>query len=152
VAGAYDQISIFSGNSNPALVDEICTYLSIPRGRAEVFKFSNDNTFVRIGSSVRHDDVFVIQSFSAPVNDAIMEMLIMIDTLKRASAGRVTAGIPLYRNGPPGKKEQPRGPNTGRPGGQPIVPARRARRFPVHLPPRENPGLFSIPGDRKKGQ
>ena len=91
MAGLYDQLTIFGGNSNPNLVDEICTYLSIPVGRAEVFKFSNDNTFVRIGNSVRQDDVFVVQSFSTPVNDSIMELLIMIDALKRSSAGRITA-------------------------------------------------------------
>ena len=89
--GSWDQIAIFSGNSNPWLVDEICQYIGVPRGRAEVFKFSNDNTFVRIGESVRQNDVYVVQSFTCPVNDAIMEMLIMIDTLSRASAGRVTA-------------------------------------------------------------
>src|SRR5690606_7647528 len=88
MAGPWEQIQVFSGNSNPGLVEEICDYLSIPVGRAEVFKFSNDNTFVRIGNSVRQDDVFVVQSFTTPVNDSIMELLIMIDTLKRSSAGR----------------------------------------------------------------
>ncbi len=110
----YDQLTIFGGNSNPELTDEICDYIGIPRGRAEVFKFSNDNTFVRIGESVRENDVFVVQSFAEPVNDSIMELLIMLDTLKRASAGRVTAVIPYFGYGRTDKKDQPRVPITAR--------------------------------------
>ncbi|MDF3018464.1 MAG: ribose-phosphate pyrophosphokinae [Thermomicrobiales bacterium] len=100
MAGHYDQLSVFAGNSNPELAEEICAYIGIPLGRAEVFKFSNDNTFVRINESVRENDVFVVQSFSSPINDSIMEMLIMIDTIKRASAGRVTAVILLRAEAP----------------------------------------------------
>ena len=114
MAGPWEQIQVFSGNSNPKLVADICEYLNIPVGKAEVFKFSNDNTFVRIGNSVRQDDVFVVQSFTNPVNDSIMEMLIMIDTLKRASAGRITAVIPYYGYGRTDKKDQPRVPITAR--------------------------------------
>ena len=83
-------------------------------GEAEVFKFSNDNTFVRIGESVRENDVFVIQSFADPVNDSIMELLIMLDTLRRASAGRITAVIPYFGYGRTDKKDQPRVPITAR--------------------------------------
>ncbi|HVL22776.1 MAG TPA: ribose-phosphate pyrophosphokinase [Thermomicrobiales bacterium] len=147
VAGSYDQISIFSGNSNPALVNEICEYLSIPRGRAEVFKFSNDNTFVRIGSSVRQDDVFVVQSFTTPVNDAIMEMLIMIDTLKRASAGRITAVIPYYGYGRTDKKDQPRVPITARLVAKLIVQAGADRVLTVDLHAGQIQGFFDIPVD-----
>ena len=110
----YDELAIFSGNSNPSLVEEICHYIGLPVGRAEVFKFSNDNTFVRIGESVRQNDVFVVQSFTTPVNDAVMELLIMIDILKRASAGRITAVIPYYGYGRTDKKDQPRVPITAR--------------------------------------
>ena len=66
VPGHYDQLSVFAGNSNPELAHEICAYIGIPLGRADVFKFSNDNTFVRINESVRENDVFVVQSFSDP--------------------------------------------------------------------------------------
>jgi ribose-phosphate pyrophosphokinase len=114
VAGHYDQLSVFAGNSNRELAQEICAYIGIPLGRAEVFKFSNDNTFVRINESVRENDVFVVQSFSDPINDSIMEMLIMIDTIKRASAGRVTAVIPYFGYGRTDKKDQPRVPITAR--------------------------------------
>lgn len=147
MAGPWDQISVFSGNSNPNLVDEICEYLNIPRGRAEVFKFSNDNTFVRIGSSVRHDDVFVVQSFATPVNDSIMEFLIMIDTLKRASAGRITAVIPYYGYGRTDKKDQPRVPITARLVAQLIVQAGADRVLTVDLHAGQIQGFFDIPVD-----
>src|SRR5215203_5992537 len=81
VGKLFDQLTVFGGNANPALTTEICDYIGIPPGRAEVFKFSNDNTFVRIGESVRQNDVFVVQSIASPINDSIMEMLIMIDTI-----------------------------------------------------------------------
>ena len=113
VAGHYDQLSVFAGNSNPELAQDICAYIGIPLGRAEVFKFSNDNTFVRINESVRENDVFVAVVL-APINDSIMEMLIMIDTIKRASAGRVTAVIPYFGYGRTDKKDQPRVPITAR--------------------------------------
>lgn len=147
MAGSWDQISVFSGNSNPDLVDEICTYLSIPRGKAEVFKFSNDNTFVRIQSSVRQDDVYVVQSFTTPVNDAIMELLIMIDTLKRASAGRITAVIPYYGYGRTDKKDQPRVPITARLVAKLIVQAGADRVLTVDLHAGQIQGFFDIPVD-----
>jgi len=147
MAGPWDQISVFSGNSNPALVDDICDYLGIHRGKAEVFKFSNDNTFVRIQSSVRQDDVFVVQSFTTPVNDAIMEMLIMIDTLKRASAGRITAVIPYYGYGRTDKKDQPRVPITARLVAKMVVQAGADRVLTVDLHAGQIQGFFDIPVD-----
>jgi ribose-phosphate pyrophosphokinase len=147
MAGSWDQISVFSGNSNPALTDEICEYLGIPRGKAEVFKFSNDNTFVRIQSSVRQDDVFVVQSFTTPVNDAVMELLIMIDTLKRASAGRITAVIPYYGYGRTDKKDQPRVPITARLVAKMIVQAGADRVLTVDLHAGQIQGFFDIPVD-----
>ncbi len=88
MAGLYDQLTIFGGNSNAELTREICAYIDVPQGRTEILKFSNENIFVRIGESVRENDVFVVQSLAAPVSDSIMELLILMDTLKRASAGR----------------------------------------------------------------
>ena len=85
----FEELKVFSGTANPDLASNVCDYLGIPLGKIEVFKFSNDNTFVRIQENVRQRDVFLIQSFSAPVNDHVMEMLIMIDAAKRASAGRI---------------------------------------------------------------
>jgi ribose-phosphate pyrophosphokinase len=147
MAGPWEQIQIFGGNSNPPLVEDICDYLSIPVGRAEVFKFSNDNTFVRIGNSVRQDDVFVVQSFSTPVNDSIMELLIMIDTLKRSSAGRITAVIPYYGYGRTDKKDQPRVPITARLVAKLIVEAGADRVLTVDLHAGQIQGFFDIPVD-----
>jgi ribose-phosphate pyrophosphokinase len=145
--GSFDEIAIFGGNSNPWLVDEICEYIGITRGRAEVFKFSNDNTFVRIGESVRQKDVFVVQSFTTPVNDAIMELLIMIDTLTRASAGRITAVIPYYGYGRTDKKDQPRVPITARLVAKLIVQAGADRVLTVDLHAGQIQGFFDIPVD-----
>ena len=147
MSGRYDEITILGGNSNQALVREICQYVGLQMGRAEVFKFSNDNTFVRIGESVRQNDVFVIQSFSTPVNDSIMELLIMIDTLKRASAGRITAVIPYYGYGRTDKKDQPRVPITARLVAKLIVQAGADRVLTVDLHAGQIQGFFDIPVD-----
>lgn len=147
MAGPWEQIQVFGGNSNPHLVEEICQYLSIPVGRAEVFKFSNDNTFVRIGNSVRQDDIFVVQSFSTPVNDSVMELLIMIDTFKRSSAGRITAVVPYYGYGRTDKKDQPRVPITARLVAKLIVEAGADRVLTVDLHAGQIQGFFDIPVD-----
>jgi len=147
VGRAYDQLTIFGGNSNPELTDAICSYIGIPRGRAEVFKFSNDNTFVRIGESVRENDVFVVQSFADPVNDSIMELLIMLDTLKRASAGRVTAVIPYFGYGRTDKKDQPRVPITARLVAKLVGVSGADRVLTVDLHAGQIQGFFDIPVD-----
>ncbi len=147
MSGRYDEITIFSGNSNPHLAGQICDYVGLPLGRADVFKFSNDNTFVRIGESVRQHDVFVVQAFSNPVNDSIMEMLIMIDTLKRASAGRITAVVPYYGYGRTDKKDQPRVPITARLLAKMIVQAGADRVLTVDLHAGQIQGFFDIPVD-----
>ncbi|MDQ3540502.1 MAG: ribose-phosphate diphosphokinase, partial [Chloroflexota bacterium] len=125
----------------------MCDYIGLPRGRAEVFKFSNDNTFVRIGESVRQNDVFVVQSFTTPVNDAIMELLIMIDTLTRASAGRITAVIPYYGYGRTDKKDQPRVPITARLVAKLVMQAGADRVLTVDLHAGQIQGFFDIPVD-----
>jgi ribose-phosphate pyrophosphokinase len=147
VSRNYDQLTIFGGNSNPDLAEEVCDYIGIPRGRAEVFKFTNDNTFVRIGESVRQNDVFVFQSFAAPVNDSIMELLIMIDTLHRASAGRITAVIPYFGYGRTDKKDQPRVPITARLVAKLVGVAGADRVLTVDLHAGQIQGFFDIPVD-----
>ena len=147
MSGHYDEITIFGGNANPHLTEQICDYLSLRQGRAEVFKFSNDNTFVRIGESVRQHDVFVVQSFSDPVNDSIMEMLIMIDTLTRASAGRITAVIPYYGYGRTDKKDQPRVPITARLIAKLIMQAGADRVLTIDLHAGQIQGFFDVPVD-----
>ena len=94
-----DQFEIYHGNSNPVLARKICRYLGTQPGRAEVFQFANENIFVKILENVREKDVFLVQPTSTPVNQSIMELLIMIDAFKRASAGRITAVIPYYAYG-----------------------------------------------------
>jgi ribose-phosphate pyrophosphokinase len=147
VARFFDQLTIFGGNSNPELTDEICEYIGIPRGRAEVFKFSNDNTFVRICESVRENDVFVVQSFARPVNDSIMELLIMIDTLQRASAGRITAVIPYFGYGRTDKKDQPRVPITARLVAKLIGVSGADRVLTIDLHAGQIQGFFDVPVD-----
>ncbi|MDW7981198.1 MAG: ribose-phosphate pyrophosphokinase [Thermomicrobium sp.] len=147
MGGLYDQLTIFGGNSNPDLTRAICAYIDIPPGRIEVFKFSNENIFVRIGESVRENDVFVIQSFSSPVNESIMELLIIIDALKRASAGRITAVIPYYAYGRTDKKDQPRVPITARLIADMITVAGADRILTVDLHAGQIQGFFNIPVD-----
>jgi len=88
-----DEIKVFTGNAHPALAQAVAGYLNIPLGRCEVFEFSNENIFVRILENVRKRDVFVIQPLSSPVNKSLVELLIMIDALKRASAEHITAVV-----------------------------------------------------------
>jgi ribose-phosphate pyrophosphokinase len=94
-----DELKVFTGNANPALAQAIVEYLKIPLGKCEVFQFSNENTFVRILENVRERDVFVVQPFCTPVNSNLVEMLIMLDAFKRATAGRITAVVPYYGYG-----------------------------------------------------
>lgn len=143
----FDEMTIFGGNSNPRLTDAICSYLGRPRGRAEVFKFSNDNSFVRIEESVRDHDVFVVQSFATPVNDSIMEALIMIDTLRRASAGRITVVIPYFGYGRTDKKDQPRVPITARLVAKLVGNAGADRVLSIDLHAGQIQGFFDIPVD-----
>ena len=83
-----NELKVFSGNAHPQLAQDVCEYLGIPLGDSETFKFANDNTFVRIRENIRERDVFIVQPTVAPTNDNLMELLIMIDACKRASAGR----------------------------------------------------------------
>ncbi len=147
MARVYDQMTIFGGNSNSELTEAVCNYLGLQRGRAEVFKFSNDNTFVRIGESVRENDVFVIQSFAEPVNDSVMELLIMIDTFRRASAGRITAVIPYFGYGRTDKKDQPRVPITACLVAKLVGVSGADRVLAVDLHAGQIQGFFDIPVD-----
>src|SRR4051812_50123840 len=101
---------VFSGNSNKALVKEICAYLEAPIGRCEVGKFSDGEIQIEIAENVRGRDVFLVQSTSTPVNDHLMELLIMIDAARRASAASITAGVPHLGVARPGRQGAPRPP------------------------------------------
>ncbi len=91
-----DELKVFTGTAHPVLAQAITEYLGIPLGKCEVFEFSNENIFVHILENVRQRDTFVIQPLSSPVNKNLVELLIMLDALKRASAGRITAVLPKY--------------------------------------------------------
>ncbi|MQG47337.1 MAG: ribose-phosphate pyrophosphokinase [SAR202 cluster bacterium] len=145
--GAYGDPVIFSGNSNEDLVDDICSYIGQSAGKIEVFKFNNDNTFVRILENVRQKDVFIVQSTSYPVNDHIMELLIMIDAAKRASAGRITAVIPYYSYARTDKKDQPRVPITGRLIADLLETAGTDRVLMMDLHAGQVQGFFKVPVD-----
>jgi ribose-phosphate pyrophosphokinase len=142
-----DELKVFTGNGNPSLAKAICDYLKIPLGKAEVFEFSNENTFVRILENVRERDVFIVQPLCSPVNKNLVELLIMIDALKRASAGRITAVIPYYGYGRTDKKDQPRVPITARLVADLISTAGANRVLTVDLHAAQIQGFFNIPVD-----
>lgn len=102
------ELKVFSGRAHPEFAREVCRHLGVALGDADIFKFSNDNTFVKINESVREDDVFVVQPSCEPVNDGLVELLIMIDALKRASVRQITAVLPYFPYVRSDKKDQPR--------------------------------------------
>jgi ribose-phosphate pyrophosphokinase len=142
-----EELKVFSGNANPALAQSITDYLEIPLGKLEVFQFSNENTFVRILENVRERDVFVVQSICSPVNNNLVELLIMIDAFKRASAGRITAVVPYYGYGRTDKKDQPRVPITARLVADLLEVAGADRLLTVDLHAPQIQGFFNIPVD-----
>jgi len=142
-----DELKVFTGNANPTLAKAVVEYLDIPLGRCEVFQFSNENIFVRILENVRSRDAFVIQPISSPVNQNLMELLIMIDALKRASAGRITAVVPYYGYGRTDKKDQPRVPITARLVADLLTVAGANRLLTVDLHAEQIQGFFNIPVD-----
>jgi ribose-phosphate pyrophosphokinase len=142
-----DEFSIYTGNANRALAERICRYLKTDLGAADVFQFANENIFVRILDNVREQDVFLVQPTSRPVNDSIMELLIMIDAFKRASAGRITAVIPYYNYGRSDKKDQPRVPITARLVADMLTVAGADRVLTMDLHQGQIQGFFSIPVD-----
>jgi ribose-phosphate pyrophosphokinase len=142
-----DELKVFTGNAHPALAKSVCDYLGIPLGQAEVFEFSNENIFVRILENVRERDIFVIQPICSPVNRSLVELLIMLDAFKRASAGRITAVIPYYGYGRTDKKDQPRVPITARLIADLITTAGANRLLTVDLHAPQIQGFFNIPVD-----
>jgi ribose-phosphate pyrophosphokinase len=142
-----DELRVFTGNAHPALAQAVTEYLGTPLGECEVFQFSNENIFVRILENVRQRDTFVVQPLSTPVNKNLVELLIMLDALKRASAGRVTAVIPYYGYGRTDKKDQPRVPITARLVADLLTVAGANRVLTVDLHAAQIQGFFSIPVD-----
>jgi len=142
-----DELKVFSGTANPALAGSVCDYLGIHLGELEVFEFSNENIFTRILENVRERDVFVIQPICSPVNKNLVELLIMLDAFRRASAGRTTAVVPYYGYGRTDKKDQPRVPITARLIADLITTAGANRLLTVDLHAPQIQGFFTIPVD-----
>ncbi len=142
-----DELKVFTGNTHPALAQAVTEYLGIPLGKCEVFEFSNENIFVRILDNVRQRDTFIIQPICSPVNKSLVELLIMLDALKRASAEHITAVVPYYGYGRTDKKDQPRVPITARLVADLLTVAGANRLLTVDLHAAQIQGFFNIPVD-----
>ncbi|MBA3019041.1 MAG: ribose-phosphate pyrophosphokinase [Proteobacteria bacterium] len=138
---------IFSGNSNPKLSQKICNYLNVPLGVAEVKTFSDGEIQIEINENVRSKDVFVIQSTCAPVNDSIIELLLMIDAFKRSSASRITAVIPYYGYARQDKKVAPRVPISAKLMADLLTVSGANRIITMDLHAGQIQGFFNIPVD-----
>ncbi|OPJ55080.1 ribose-phosphate diphosphokinase [Alkalithermobacter paradoxus] len=145
------EIKIFSGNANPNLAKKIADALNVPLGNADVGTFSDGEITVNINETVRGTDVFVIQSTSNPVNNNLMELLIMIDALKRASAGRITAVIPYYGYARQDRKAKARDPITAKLVADIITAAGADRVLTMDLHAAQIQGYFNIPVDHLLG-
>jgi len=140
-------MKVFTGNANPAIAGEICEYLDMPLGAAEVKKFSDGEISVDIGENVRGTDVFVIQPTCTPVNDHLMELLIMIDALRRASARRITAVLPYYGYARQDRKVRPRVPITAKAVAEMLMAVGTRRVLCMDLHAGQIQGFFNIPVD-----
>src|SRR5881392_1945682 len=138
---------VFAGNSNKALVKEICDYLGAPIGRCEVGKFSDGEIQIEIAENVRGRDVFLVQSTSTPVNDHLMELLIMIDAARRASAASITAVVPYFGYARQDRKVAPRTPITARLVADLITSAGADRFVSMDLHAGQIQGFFDMPSD-----
>jgi ribose-phosphate pyrophosphokinase len=142
-----NKIRVFSGNSNPALAENICASLKVPLGTAKVKTFSDGEIMVEIGENVRGRDIYVVQSTCAPTNNNLMELLIMIDALKRASAATITAVIPYYGYARQDRKVAPRTPITSKLVADIVTTAGADRVVTVDLHAGQIQGFFNIPVD-----
>ncbi len=145
--GTFNKLRVFTGNSNVSLSHMICEHLGIPLGKAQVKKFSDGEINVEINESVRGMDVFVVQSTCPPVNDHLMELLILIDALKRASASRISAVIPYYGYARQDKKVFPRASISAKLVADLITTAGASRLLTIELHASQIQGFFNIPVD-----
>ena len=142
-----NNLAVFTGNSSPKLAKEICSYLNIDLAKVSVDKFSDGETRVMIKENVRGHDVYVIQPACPPVNDSYMELLILIDALRRASADRITAVIPYFGYARQDRKDQPRVPITAKLMANLLTGAGANRVITVDLHAGQIQGFFDIPAD-----
>ncbi len=144
---AKDELEIFTGNSNPALAREVCEYLSVRLGEAEVGRFPDGEVVVEIRENVRGGDCFVLQSICTPPNENLMELLLLMDALRRASAGRITAVIPYFGYARQDRKVAPRVPISAKLVADIITVAGASRVLTVDLHAGQIQGFFNIPVD-----
>jgi ribose-phosphate pyrophosphokinase len=142
-----DKLKIFSGSANPALCEAICKYLDVPRGHAERGQFSDGESRFQILENVRGADVFVVQACSQPVDFHLMELLLMIDAFKRASAWRVTAVIPYYAYARQDRKDRPRVPISAKLVADLLETAGASRALTLDLHAPQIQGYFNVPVD-----
>ncbi len=142
-----NDFKIFSGNSNPALAQKICDYLDRPLGQAKVSRFSDGEVQIEINENVRRKDVFLIQSTCAPVNDNLVELLLMLDALKRSSASKITAVIPYYGYARQDKKVAPRVPISAKLVADLLTQAGANKIITMDLHAGQIQGFFNIPVD-----
>ena len=142
-----NHLKIFSGTSNPELARKICEYLAVPMGHMEIKRFSDGEIFVEIKENVRGADVFVVQPTCTPVNEHLMELLIMVDALRRASARRITAVIPYYGYARQDRKTAPRTPISAKLVANLITVAGARRVLTMDLHAGQIQGFFDIPVD-----
>ena len=140
-------MKIFSGNANPAMTQEICEYLKIPQSKVELRRFSDGEIFVEIGENVRGTDAFIIQPTCPPVNDHLMELVIMADALRRASARRITAVLPYYGYARQDRKVAPRVPITAKVVAEMLMVVGVRRVLSMDLHAGQIQGFFNIPVD-----
>lgn len=148
---AFSDYKLFAGNSHPRLAEEIASVMGKPLGKATVTKFSDGEISVNLWESVRGVDVYIIQSTCAPVNDNLMELLIMIDAVKRASAGRINAVIPYYGYARQDRKAKARDPITAKLVANLLVAAGADRVLTMDLHASQIQGYFDIPVDHLVG-
>ncbi len=141
------ELKIFGGRAHPALVAEICDYLNLEAGKVSAYNFSDGETFCQIDENVRGSDVFVVQPTSSPVNENLMELLIMLDSFKRSSASRVTAVLPYYGYARQDKKDKPRVPITAKLVADLISRAGADRVLTLDLHADQIQGFFDVPVD-----
>jgi len=142
-----DKMAIFTGTANPSVAKDICTYLEAPMGEMKVDRFRDGETRVKIEQNVRGEDVFIVQSTCAPANENLMELLIIIDAMKRASAGRITAVLPYFGYARQDRKDQPRVPITAKLTANLLARAGADRVITIDLHAGQIQGFFDIPLD-----
>ncbi len=143
----YTDLAVFTGRVHPELAHQICDRLGRPVGKVDVFEFKNENIFVQYQENIRQRDVYLVQPFCSPVSTSILELLIMIDAAKRASAGRITAVIPYFAYGRSDKKDQPRVPISARLMANLIETAGADRILTLNLHAGQIQGFFNVPVD-----